>query len=331
MSNALTPAFVIEKYEAYKAAQRSGSTQATSNWPTALAHDCEAYATYNRTVPPELRRKIDVGLAMIFSEGNDQARMVRRDLIDAGFEVAGEEGQMTWPKYEISGRRDFTIWKEGMKERVRVELKSCSPYSFLAIKKPEDLIDTDKDWLKKWYRQVALYMVLQGVETYWLMLKSKSSGEIKILEFKWNDQIAQEAEKMIAKAERTNKLVRLGDPPPAHTKISDPDVCCECPFFDVCLPEMLMGPGAVVFGEEDVTELTAQLNRRAELEPLVKEYKALDDDLKSMVKSAGSDGQTRFVIGEWISTIKEVNKSAYTVKAHTEKHVKFLKTEAVAK
>lgn len=326
--NTLTPEFVVEQYETYKARQRNRSTMATSNWPTALAHDCEAYAVYNRIVPPEQRRKIGADLAMIFSEGNDQARMVKRDLIDAGFEVSGEEEQMSWPKYQISGRRDLLLWKEGMTEKIRTEVKSCSPFTFDAIHKPSDLIETEKDWLRKWFKQVALYMVLQSVNRYWLLLKNKANGQIKILEFLWDrDPIADTAEKMIAKAERVNKLVQIGAQPPAETKLADPDVCCECPFFDACLPDMTFGPGAVIFGDEDVAEMSAMLEERAKLEPLVKKFKELDDDLKSTVKSAGSGGQSVFSIGEWSATIKEVNKREYTVAAQTQKQVKFFKKE----
>jgi hypothetical protein len=170
-------------------------------------------------------------------------------------------------------------------------------------------------------------MVLQAVETYWLLMKNKSNGQIKIVEFLWNDTVAAEAEKMLKKAERTNHLVQIGEAPSADMKIADADVCADCAFFDTCLPDLSFGPGAVIFGDEDVAEMTALLERRAELEPLTKEFKEIDEDLKSTIKSASSQGQTQFVIGSWLATIKEIQKKSYTVAAHGEKHVKFLKTE----
>ena len=58
----LTPQDVVSSYEAYKQRSRSSRSVATSNWPTVLAHDCEAYAYYNRTVPTKDRRQIGEAL-----------------------------------------------------------------------------------------------------------------------------------------------------------------------------------------------------------------------------------------------------------------------------
>src|SRR5882672_11505490 len=79
----LTPAIIVEAYHKYKLGKKSGSSMPTSNWPTALAHECRAYAVFNRTVPPEYRRKITDRLAMIFDEGTEQEKIVARDLADA--------------------------------------------------------------------------------------------------------------------------------------------------------------------------------------------------------------------------------------------------------
>ena len=86
-------------------------------------------------------------LAMVFSEGNDQERMVARDLAEAGFEITGQQGQMVWKKFQISGRRDMILFKPGYEKRIRIEVKSASPYTYLAIRKPEDLLNSEKPWL----------------------------------------------------------------------------------------------------------------------------------------------------------------------------------------
>jgi hypothetical protein len=322
----LTPDVVMESYREYKLQQGGGrSGAASSNWPTTLSHECPAYAFYNRTVPADRRRPISAELKMIFSEGHDQARIVQRDLIDAGFIISDQEGQMQWPQYQISGRRDLKIWKEGFRERINVEVKSCSRYTFDAINKPDDLSQTGKDWLKKWFKQIALYMVLQGVETYWLLLKSKEKGQIKIIPFTMNDEILNTANEMISRAEWVNNLIQIGKMPQAKDKISDADVCSECEFFDACLPDLAFGPGAIVFDDEAIHELTLQLNRREELQPAAKEFKQLDEDLKQEMKMHASEGQTKIVIGEWIVTLKDRHRNAYSVGDCDYKEVKFLK------
>lgn len=322
----LTPEMVVTAYEKYKAGERSRGSMATSNWPTALAHDCEAYAVYNRTVPPEKRREIGAELAMIFSEGNDQARMVKRDLVDAGFEVSGEEEQMLWPRYQISGRRDLLLWKPGMKEKVRVEVKSTSPWTFAGINSAEDIRKSSKDWLVKWWRQVALYMVLQGVERYWLLLKNKQNGKIKIIEFRMDDEILQAAEAMLQKAERVNRLIQIGEQPPTESKISDADYCSECPFFDTCLPDLAFGPGAAMLTDEQATDLAAMLDRREELSAAAKEYDEVDKEAKGTVKALELAGYNKVVAGDWICSVKETAKKEYTVKAQIVKSVSFVRS-----
>src|SRR6266581_3074526 len=111
----LSPEKLVEDFRKYKASRLHGASLASSNWPTVLAHACDAYAVYMRTVPPQDRRAMDPKLGMVFSEGDDQARAIKRDLLDMGYEVEGAEGQMVWSKYQISGRKDLKIRKNGVK------------------------------------------------------------------------------------------------------------------------------------------------------------------------------------------------------------------------
>jgi hypothetical protein len=321
----LTAEYIVSEYEKYKSSKRRGGTLATANWPTVLANQCEAYAVYMRTVPPERRRKIGTDLAMIFEEGNEQHRIVKRDLAEAGFECSDEETQAAWPKYQISGRKDLKIWKHGYAEKLNVEVKSCSPYTFDAINSADDLKKSSKDWLVKWWKQVSLYQVLIGVERYLMLLKNKSTGAIKIIEFHLDDEGYQAAEAMLKKAERVNHLVQIGEPPSPAQKLGDADVCCECEFFDTCLPEIAFGPGATVLSEEEATELSAQLDRREALEPAKREFDQIDREVKGSIKALALGGTNKVVAEEWIATVKDVGKDAYTVPAHMEKHISFFR------
>lgn len=322
----LTPDDVIEAYRKYKLEQGGGSSGsvASSNWPTTLAHECRAYAYWNRTVPGDQRRDFSPELKMIFSEGNDQARIVKRDLQDAGFTISDQESQMSWPKYQIYGRKDFQIWREGFREKIHVEVKSASRFTYSAINKVEDLLNDRKPWLKKWYKQTALYMVLQGVEKYWMLLKSKEMGAIKIIEFAMNDQILNTANEMINKAEWVNKLIQIGEVPKTEDKISDADYCSECEFYHACLPDLAFMGGAVILDEAAIGEMEQQLDRRAELAPLRKEYEDLDEELKDVIKSMASEGASRIVIGKWIAQIREQSRDGYVVNPTTFKVVKFV-------
>lgn len=318
---------LVEAYEKYKAPKRTGSV-ATANWVTTLAHPCTAFAVYMRTVPPEQRRKLPDHLGMVFSEGYDQARAVKRDLLDMGWEVEGAEQQLAWPKYQITGREDLKIRKDGMGAGVYAEVKSCSPFTFEGLNIVEDFKNHKWEFVKKWYRQVSLYMVLKGVERYWMLLKNKVNGKIKIIEFTLGDKELEAAEGMIKRAETANKLVQIGQMPTPDMKLSDVDVCTECEFFDTCLPAVNFGPGAVVIDEERASELAAMLERREILKPLAAEYDELDEEVKETVKAAVVEGQTAVVIGDWVANVKVINKKEFTVKAQVQKQIKFVRTGA---
>lgn len=333
---ALEPQKVEEDYRAHKLRDREGrGGVASANWVTTLAHACEAYAVYNRRVPYEQRRKIDAGLAMIFSEGNDQARAIKRDLLDMGYEVEGEEGQMAWPAFQITGRKDFKLRRQGLPS-VRVEAKSCNPYIFDSLKTVQDLRNHRSEWVQKWDKQVAVYMVLQNVDHYWLLLKNKSTGNIHIIEYHLGDEELQIAEAMLKKAERVNKLVQIGQAPSADQKISNPDDCARCEFFPVCLPELNFGLAAKVLTDELAAEMQAKLDRHATLKPFSKEYEELDEELKGEVKSLTVDGTEDVVIGDWLAHVKLINVKAVPAKtveakaASTRKQISFTKVEQVS-
>jgi len=316
----ITPQQLVADWEKYKLSQSHGSSMATANWVTALAHKCTAYAIYNRTVPPEKRRAIDNGLAMIFSEGNDQARMVKRDLEDMGYEIEGQEGQMSWPKYQITGRKDFAIRRRGS-PRIRVETKSCNPYTWEKLSDVASIRHSRSDWIQKWDKQVCLYMVLQSVEVYWLLLKNKSTGRIKVIEYRMDDEVLSIAERMISKAATVNLHIEMEEPPGETDKIADPDVCCECEMYNACLPSLDFGSGARILTDEMAAELVAKADRWTEIRLIGKEFEDLDAEIKDRIKSLAGEEATDVVFSDWVAHLNRI-----PTKKGTQVRVTFLKT-----
>ncbi len=304
---------LVSDYEQYKKSRLGSRSIANANWVTTLAHPCEAYAVYMRTVPPDKRIPLAGNLGMIFSEGDDQARAIKRDLLDMGWDVEGAEGQMSWPAYQITGRQDLKIRKPGVRAGVFAEIKSCAPYTYDSINSIADLRDHKWTFIQKWYRQVVLYMVLKSVDRYWMILKNKSTGTIKIIEFALNEDELREAEEMLRKAERVNKLIQIGEPPPIESKISTSDLCPECEMFNVCLPDLDFGVGAQILSGEKAAELEKALDRRQELEKAAKEYNAIDDDVKDEVKAMAAGTATQLVAGNWIISLKYGQRAAEKV------------------
>lgn len=327
----LTPEKLVADYRQYKTSRLSGRSIANANWVTTLAHECEAYGVYMRTVPPQKRRKMKESLGMIFSEGDDQARAIKRDLMDMGYEVEGAEGQVSWPKFQITGRKDLRIRKIGVRHGISTEVKSCSPFTYDSINTPEDVRTHKWVFMRKWFGQVALYMVLQGEEKYWLLLKNKSTGQIKVIEFTLGDEEWAAADVMTKKAERINEFVQIGKMPTPEMKISTPDLCTECEFFDTCLPELNMGMGAKILDEERAAELSAQADRWTELKPIAKEFNDLDEELKGEVKSMTIDGEESLVFGDWVANVKrtEIKPEKAPRKGFTKVAVTFVKAAPV--
>lgn len=327
----LEPAMLVSEYLEYKKQRVHGRNVASANWVTVLCHDCEAYAVYMRTVPVKDRLPMKDSLGMIFSEGDDQARAIKRDLLDMGWDVEGAESQMAWSAYQITGRQDLKLRRPGVRRGVFAELKSCSPYTYDSINSVEELKNHKWPFIVKWYRQVCLYMVLKSVDRYWLILKNKSTGQIKVVEFHLGDTELHAAEQMLKRAERVNKLVQIGELPSTQQKISAPDLCPECEFFTACAPDVDFGTSAEFLSEEQAAEMERKLERIAEIKPFVKEYEDLDDDVKSEIKSMVTvTNADSVVIGDWIAGIKrqEVAAEKTPRKGFMKTIIKFVKVES---
>jgi hypothetical protein len=324
-AKSLTPEEVVADYRAYKLRKASVAQEpSSSNRCSELGHPCFAYCYFARTVPASERPAISEDLAEIFDEGKEQERIIQSNLLEMGYDVKRQQQGLRWQQYNIVGHQDFAISKNGS-PYVDCEFKSVNPYTFEQLKVPEDVRNHSATWVQKWYGQTVLYLLLKGTKEYWLFLKNKSRGTIKPIVFLWNDQVWQDAEALIKKAEKINELVQIKQRPGDDLKLADADVCSSCSFYTNCLPDLLYGPGAVIFTEEDVADLLPQLERRAELDPLRKEFEELDKELKQEMKMHASQGQNRIVIGDWVVEISEINKKTYEVPAHTEQRVTFFK------
>ena len=66
-------------------------------------------------------------------------------------------------------------------------------------------------------------------------------------------------------------------------------------------------------------------DRREYLDPYRKEYEELDKELKDVIKSMASEGQSKFVIGKWVADVVERNRKGYVVQPTTYKVISFVR------
>jgi len=321
----LMPDNLISDYERLRASQSGYRGPSANNRCSMLGHPCAAYCFFDRTVPAERRAAIPEHVALLFAEGRYQERVIMQDLLAMGYDVVESQGSLAWPTYQITGHRDMKISKAASPV-VRCEFKSVSPYIYDKLNTVEELRDSKLLWVRKWYSQVVLYMLLDGEESYWLILKNKSTGRIKVIVFAWNDEMFRDAEALVKKAEKVNRWVTAGQGNykaglPEEAKLTDAEVCADCEFFAVCLPPLHLAPDARIIADD---ELATRLARREELQPAAKEFDELDGEIKDHAKAVAA-GASSVVCGDWLITLKNYDVKEKRISATTATRVSISK------
>jgi len=260
-----------------------------SNRASLLAEECERKLVYYRT-SWDKQTLYDVDLQYIFDEGNLQEQAVIRELQEAGINIVEQQRAFVWKEYQITGHIDAKIGLNG--KYYPLEIKSMSPNVWNSINEPQDL--KKYPWTRKYIGQLVLYLLMGEAEEGILLLKNKSSGKLKQLVIKLNDYLDL-GEELLKKAERINKHVKEGTLP---ERINDFEICSECSFKHICLPEILNEGGVEIV---DNKELEEKLDRLEELKPYYQEYKKLDEEVKKMVEGKENLACGKYLIsGKWV-------------------------------
>lgn len=311
----ISPAQLVADYEALKQRESQPSAEAPNNRASILGHPCTAYCYFNRVVPASKRAPVPARLARVFAEGKEQERVFQNDLRSMGYDLSLQQKPLYWPAPQISGHLDWVLSK-GDSERVRCEFKSCAPFTFNSLHSVEDVKNHKWAFVRKWYGQILLYCLMDGEERYWLILKNKSTGEARVIEFAMGDVELQEAENLVKKAELVNLYVQeyrqnAAWTIPENEKVNDPRMCPECEFMAVCGPTLHLGPGLQVVTDGEIEKM---LDRRGELEAGAGEFEELDGELKEYFKGRlGADGGMASC-GDWFVEVKRtVRKDKVTV------------------
>lgn len=273
-------------------------TPCHTNRASELGHECLRYLVLNRTRWAD-RKPHEIGLQLIFDEGNYQEDIVIKDLLEAGVKVTEQQKAFEWQKFQITGHLDLMVECNGYKGPV--EIKSMNPHIFDSINSLEDF--NKYFWTARYIAQMLIYLLMNDSENGYFLLKNKSTGELKQIEIKLDYEFA---ESLLKKAETINAHVEAGTLPDF---IKDPEACKRCAFFGhVCNPPLEFDAPVIA----DDPDLVESLDRRAELAPMKKEYDALDKKVKSRFKLEEYIGQS-FVAGSHFIEITSSHRNGYTV------------------
>ena len=266
-----------------------------TNRASSIGHICERKLVFDRTRWQDAALH-DVNLQLVFNEGQYQERQILKDLTDAGFQLIDQQRDYFWAKYQLTGHLDAKVVVQDTQcdetkiEAVPLECKSMSPFIFKTIHTADDILNSKRHYIRAYAAQMQIYLLLSNSPRGVLLLKDKSSGQIKEI---WMELNLEVAESLIKKCERINAHVAANTVPEPIPW--DEDICGRCAYGHICLPEAKRE--AITITQQP--EIEADLNRRAELTASKKEYDDLDDKVKSLFKE---QKESRWIIGQWLVT-----------------------------
>lgn len=275
-------------------------------------HDCERYMTH-AVLDWDKRPAHDADLQARFDAGNVWEKQIVIELLAMGFEFEASQTPVTIKNRAgeviATGKIDGRIRWEG--RRFPVEIKTMVPHVFDQIERVEDF--QKKPWLRKYTRQLMLYMFGEGQE-FGLFIITNGLGSWKLLVLTLD---LGECEALLQKLERVHEAIKRKE---YLGRISyDPAVCGRCPFAVQCLPDIVNRAADVI----ESPALEADLARHEELKPLASEYDHLHDKLKATFASV-----EKAVVGtRWMVLSVPSKRTVYELPEEVEKQIADLKRE----
>lgn len=290
---------IVNKFEQY-VQDRIQIYPQHKNRASSAGHPCERHLVYCRLNSHEKLRH-DVGLELIFREGNHQEKAFIRDFMDAGIFIEESQRAFEWPEFELTGKIDGILKLDGKK--YPVEFKSINPANFDKLNNADDLKNSFSYYVKGYYDQIQLYLLMNNSDEGIIFLKNKVNGRIKQINIAF-DYVYAEA--ILKKLERVNKCVKEKTYP---ERIDDRRACGGCAFRHICLPDEASSSIQI----EDSVELLDTLEQREKLKEAAKQYEELDEKAKSMCKTK-EDG-AYLVGGDFQVKVKTQERKTYVVPA----------------
>lgn len=240
----------------------------------------------------------DEGLLSLFEAGKKEESNIIKMLLDLGFEVINQQNPITIKNRNgdiiCTGRIDGKIVYKGLK--IPYEIKSMNDYSFQQLNTIEDF---EKSPLhRKYIKQLQLYLIGNEIEVGMFIISN--FRQIKLipvyLDYGLCEQITQQLE-------RAWDFVQQKKYPDPITY--NPKICDWCPWEFLCTKQVTNKPAEFIQNKE----LEDLLNRRAELEPVAKEYKEIDERIKAPFKK---NGILNAVVGtKWEIIGKKQQRTSY--------------------
>lgn len=262
---------IAEKYDNWLTSQRK-IYPCHTNRASQIGHPCLRYLFYMRTSWQE-QELPSISMIRIFEEGRNQERLIRQLLLQLGYHIEREQESFEWRKYQITGTIDGVIIHNG--KSYCFEFKSLSDVNFKSINSIEDIKNSKKSYIRNYIAQIMTYLMLSEKEQGILLLKNKSTGELKEIVI---DMDYDYMEEILKKVEKVNEAVAKNEPPERY---ETPD-CMECPFLLKCQPTIVNTEPEIGINNklDEIIDKIEMLKEQIEpIEKQIKEYDKLKKDL----------------------------------------------------
>lgn len=270
-----------------------------------VGHPCERFL-YFQIKNWEDKKLYNETTQCIFDLGNKIEEYVIETLKEAGFEILTPTVR-AWKveKPLITGREDLRIkMEDGL--LYPVEVKGLSPQEWDKLNSVEDFLNSKRYYVRAYPAQLYIYMYQFEKEKGYFALCNKLTGEIKLIEVKFDWDYA---DKLIKKAEKIYKCIAEEKLPDSCEDIS---VCENCDFAHICTANINRNELEV-----DVSgELDELIDRKQELAKYKREYEEVNDRVKKVI------GERQKVLSQkYIFEKKVYKKAAYTVAEREETRI----------
>lgn len=280
--------------------------------------ECDRQMVYSITnwqdKPP-----FDDDLLYRFEAGKDQELLLLRDLMSLGYEIIGGQEVI-----EIKNRAKETIGRgkidgkfayHGVK--IPFEVKSMNPLVFDRIDSIEDF--EKKPYLRKYIRQIMMYLYGNNVEEG-LLLCTDCLGHWKIFVATLDYGLA---EQILQRLERVHEHIKAKTQPD-RIEFRD-EICGKCPFYQICLPDMIRTEMQVLQDEDFLINLQV----REDYKDARAAYESADKKAKDFIKKYGI---TKGIAGDFVITSKTTaTKGREATPPGTMTRIEISKLESVSK
>lgn len=282
-------------------------------YPSQIGHPCDRFLVWSFTRWKDKARH-DWVLQSIFGEGNMHQPAVYKRLEAMGFECIREGDRPVQHKLKggavISGRGDgaFRGYKGVRFEQpIGLEIKSMADHIWKRIDTLDDILNYSEHYIRGYYTQANTVAFLEERPATSLVLKSKSTGLLKIITWELD---FENAEATLQRIEKLQPMVEGNvDPPP----IMFGKPCERCAFRLQCYPPRSMGEGVDII--ED-TDLADDIEAREQLRASKSSYDALDKSIKKKLKALGV---AQGICGNFLITSTTRDVKGFTVQARTDR------------